>query len=153
MYHNTQPIEVLIAEDEETDAFFVEQAFGQSKLNINVHWVKDGQEVLDFLHKSGEFQGAVRPHLVILDIHMPRKTGLEALEEIKSSENLRDIPVIVVSSSLDRADIDKAYKLHANAYMPKANGFESMSSFLSCIEDFWFVKARLPGDQISESAA
>lgn len=153
MYHNIQPIEVLIAEDEETDAFFVEQAFGQSKLNINVHWVKDGQEVVDFLNKSGDFEGAIRPHLVILDIHMPRKTGLEALEEIKGSDDLKDIPVIVVSGSLDRSDIDMAYKLHANAYMPKANGFENMSSFLSCIEDFWFVKACLPTAEVSEDAA
>lgn len=144
MSHNVQPIEVLIAEDEETDAFFVESAFGQSSLDINVHWVKDGQDVIDYLKNAGEFVGAPRPHLIIMDLNMPRKNGHDTLAEIKSDERFRDIPVIIVSGSTDEADIKMAYGLHANAYMPKSNGFEDMMEFIAAIEQFWFLKARLP---------
>jgi chemotaxis family two-component system response regulator Rcp1 len=140
--HNS--INVLIAEDEETDAFFFEKALGQSKLDIKVHIVKDGQEVMDFLKRKEGFVDAPRPNFVIMDLNMPLKSGHDALAEIKGDEALRKIPVIVMSASTEQADIDMAYGLHANAYVPKTNGMEDMNRFVSSIEQFWFMQAILP---------
>ena len=82
-----------------------------------------------------------------MDLNMPRKTGHDALAEIKGDEKYRDIPVIIVSASTDPEDIEMAYGLHANAYLPKANGFDDMLSFISAIESFWFFKACLPSPE------
>lgn len=144
MQNNMVPIHILIADDQETDAFFIEQAFGQSKIETAIHLVKDGQEAIDFLHRREGFEDCPRPHLIILDIKMPRKDGAEALVEIKQSEDFCDIPVVIVSGSHAPDDVIQAYKNHANAYVPKSNGFEDMLDFVSAIEKFWFLKARLP---------
>ncbi len=144
MQNNMHPVQILIADDQETDAFFVEQAFGQSKIENTVHWVKDGQEVIDFLRQDGGFSNTPRPHLIILDIKMPRKDGYETLAEIKGDESLRSIPVVMMSGSQAPDDVEKAYQGYANAYVPKSNGFEDMLDFVEAIEKFWFLKARLP---------
>jgi len=144
MQNNMQPIQILIAEDQETDAFFVEQAFGQSKVANVVHWVKDGQEVINFLQQTGQYHDKPRPHLIILDIKMPLKDGYETLTEIKGDQELCDIPVVVMSGSQASDDVERSYKHQANAYVPKSNGFEDMLDFVNAIEKFWFVKARLP---------
>ena len=142
--NNLAPIKVLIAEDQETDAFFLEQAFGQAKIQNTLYWVKDGQEVMDFLKKQGDFSSAPRPDLIFLDIKMPRKDGHETLSEIKSDSSLKDIPVIMISGSQAMDDVLKSYTNHANAYVSKANGFDDMLEFVESIEKFWFLKARLP---------
>lgn len=142
--NNTPPIKVLIAEDQETDAFFVEQAFGQSNVENQVFWVKDGQEVMDFLNKAGEFVSSPRPDLIFLDINMPRKDGHETLHDIKTNESFKAIPVIMMSGSQAMDDVVKSYENHANAYVSKSNGFDDMLQFVESIEKFWFLKARLP---------
>lgn len=142
--NNIAPIRVLIAEDQETDAFFIEQAFGQAKIENEVFWVKDGQEVIDFLKKSGNFLDAPRPDLIFLDIKMPRKDGHETLSAIKTDPSFQEIPVIMMSGSQAMDDIVKAYRNHANAYVSKSNGFEDMLQFVESIEKFWFLNARLP---------
>ena len=147
--NNTQPIKVLVAEDQETDAFFVEQAFGQSSIQNQVFWVKDGQEVIDFLNKAGDYASAPRPDLIFLDIKMPRKDGHETLSEIKAHPDFRAIPVIMMSGSQAMDDVVKAYKNYANAYVSKSNGFDDMLQFVESIEKFWFLKARLPQERPS----
>ena len=148
MSHNTQPIHILIADDAETDAFFVEQAFGQSSVQNVVHWVKDGKEVMNFLTKNGEYKDQPRPHMIILDINMPGKSGHDVLAEIKQNENLCGIPVVMMSSSNKTEDILQCYQNHANAYVPKCNGFEDMTEFVKAIEKFWFIQARLPDNDV-----
>jgi len=143
-HNNTAPINVLIAEDQETDAFFVEQAFGQSRVENNFFWVKDGQEVMNFLYKEDAYSAVPRPDLILLDLEMPRKNGHDTLKAIKENVSLRDIPVIIVSGSQDHDDIKLAYQNHANAYITKTNGFDDMLEFVEAIEKFWFLKARLP---------
>lgn len=142
--NNIVPIHILIAEDQETDAFFIEQAFGKSEIENVIHWVKDGQEVMDFLRGAGDFKNAERPDMIFLDIKMPRKDGHETLAEIKRDPDLREIPVIMVSGSQAMDDVRKAYRNYANAYVSKANGFDDMLKFVDSIERFWFAKARLP---------
>ena len=146
--NNVAPIRVLIAEDQETDAFFIEQAFGQAKIENQVFWVKDGQEVLDFLNNEGDFANAPPPDLIFLDIKMPRKDGHETLKAIKSSPDLKEIPVIMMSGSQAMEDIRKSYQNYANAYVSKSNGFEDMLQFVEAIEKFWFLSARLPQKRV-----
>lgn len=142
--NNILPIKILIAEDQETDAFFIEQAFGQANLDNEVFWVKNGQEAIDFLKKCDGFSESPRPDLIFLDIKMPLKDGHETLIEIKTDDDLRDIPVIMMSGSQALDDVHNAYRNHANAYVSKSNGFEDMLQFVDAIEKFWFLKAKLP---------
>lgn len=144
MEHNKQPIEILLADDQDTDAFFIEQAFSQSMITNNVHWVKDGQEVLDFLNGHNGHENKPRPHLIVMDIKMPRKDGMETLKELKAHAEHKDIPVIIMSGSQAMSDVKEAYANYANAYVSKSNGFEDMMALISAMEKFWFLKARLP---------
>ena len=144
MENNIAPIRILIAEDQETDAFFIEQAFAKAKIDNQVHWVKDGQEVIDFLKRTGDYADAPRPDLIFLDIKMPRKDGHETLCEIKGDSDFKEIPVIMMSGSQAMEDVKKSYRNHANAYVSKSNGFDDMLQFVESIEKFWFLKARLP---------
>ncbi len=141
---NAEPIEILYAEDQEADALFVEQAFLTAKSKINLHFVKDGQETLNFLRRLGPYAGEKTPDIVFLDINMVRKGGPAALEEMRADPALRHIPVIMLSgSALDR-DIENCYMRHANAYVQKPLTFPEMLEFVAAIESFWILHAALP---------
>jgi len=141
---NSEPIEILYAEDQEADALFVEQAFLQSKTIFKLHFVKDGQEALDYLRGAGAHAGAKTPDIIFLDINMLRKNGPVTLEEIRADKTLSHIPVIMLSgSSLDR-DIENCYLRHANAYVQKPLTFPEMLEFVAAIESFWVLHAILP---------
>lgn len=141
---NTEPFEILYAEDQEADALFVEQAFLQAKSKFTLHFVKDGRETLDYLQRKPPFEGAKTPDLVFLDINMVGKGGPATLEDIRADERLRHIPVIMLSgSSLDR-DVHNCYLRHANAYVQKPLTFPEMLEFVSAIEAFWFLHCLLP---------
>lgn len=145
---NSEPIEILYAEDQEADALFVEQAFLQAKSKISLHFVKDGQQTLDYLRQRPPYENAPLPDLVFLDINMSGKNGPETLEEIRWDPALRHIPVIMLSgSALDR-DVARCYQLQANAYVQKPLTFPEMLSFVEAIENFWIKHAFLPqGDK------
>ena len=147
MLNSSLPIQILVVDDQDADAFFIEQAFNQSQIENIVHQMKTGEEALSFLKKEAPYEDVKRPHLIILDLNMPEKDGHAILAEIKNDDDLCDIPVVVMSSSLNERDVRAAYKNHANAYVPKCNGFEDMLDFVSAIEKFWFLKARLPDDK------
>lgn len=141
---NAEPIEILYAEDQEADALFVEQAFLGAKTKFNLHFVKDGQQVLDYLQKNPPFADAKTPHIIFLDINMVGKSGPAALEELRAQERFRHIPVFMLSgSALDR-DIENCYLRHANAYMQKPLTFPEMLAFVGAIEAFWVLHAVLP---------
>lgn len=142
--HNQAPVQILVAEDEETDAFFVQKAFEQVEFKNNVHLVKNGEEVLDFLYQRNGHEDAPVPNIIFLDINMPLKNGHDALIEIKNSEKFRHIPVIMLSSSKAQEDVSKSYVNHANAHVPKANGFPDMIELISCVQQFWFQRTVLP---------
>ncbi len=145
---NQLPIIILLAEDEETDAFFAKQVFQKSAFENEIHYVKDGEEVISFLKQRDSYENAPRPDLVLLDIKMPRKDGHETLTEIKTDNSLRDIPVIVFSGSDSPEDVKKSYQNMANAHVPKSKGLKEMQEFVNAIETFWFAKARLPQSRI-----
>jgi CheY-like chemotaxis protein len=137
-------IEILMVEDSPSDVLLTREALRGSKLVNELHVVEDGEEAMAFLRRQGSFAGAPRPDLVLLDWNLPRKTGKEVLEEVKSDEDLKLIPVVILTSSKAEVDVLKAYGLHANAYITKPVGFESFVELVGSVSHFWFSVVTLP---------
>src|SRR5918992_5584163 len=119
MNDNTEPIEILLVEDNPGDARLAVEALKESKVRNNLHHVEDGVEAMDFLHQRKEYADVPLPDLILLDLNLPRKDGREVLEEIKEDPDLRAVPVVVLTTSAAERDLVKSYDLHANAYVIK----------------------------------
>lgn len=137
-------INILLVEDNPGDVLLARIAFEKSKFSVNVEVASDGQEALDYLYKKGRFSGSGTPDLILLDLNLPAKSGSEVLADLKSDEELKVIPVIILTTSQAEWDIIRCYKLHANCFVNKPFGFESFDAVVACIEDFWFKIVRLP---------
>jgi CheY-like chemotaxis protein len=110
----------------------------------NLHWAKDGVEALDFLHRRGKHAKAPRPDLILLDLNLPRKDGREVLSEIKNDEDLKTIPVVILTTSQAEEDVVKSYHLHANCYVTKPVDLEKFIVVVQSIDRFWLTIATLP---------
>ena len=141
---NTQ-IEILLVEDSPSDQLLAKTALAAAKLPTRVHVVADGVEAMAFLRAEGKYHAAVRPDLILLDLNLPRKDGRQVLAEIKASEELKRIPVVVLTTSQSEQDMHHAYGLHANCYIAKPVDFDDFKSALQSVQDFWFRTVRLPG--------
>jgi two-component system, chemotaxis family, response regulator Rcp1 len=139
-----RPIEILLVEDSLTDTMFAREALEFSKVCNNLHSVTNGVEAMAFLRREGAHANAVRPDLILLDLNMPKMDGREVLSKIKNDDRLRVIPVVVLTSSQDEADVLKAYGLHANCYIVKPVDFEKFADVVKSIENFWFAVVTLP---------
>jgi two-component system, chemotaxis family, response regulator Rcp1 len=139
-----QPVEILLVEDNPGDVRLVQEALRDSKLINKMHAVTDGQKALAYLRKEGLFADAVRPDLVLLDLNLPPKDGREVLAEIKADDALRQIPVVIVTSSKAEEDILKAYDHHANCYITKPVDLEKFMEVVRAIEEFWVSIVKLP---------
>lgn len=139
-----RPIEILIAEDSQTDVMLMREALEYAKVLNNLHVVDNGVEALEFLRREGKYSTAPRPDLILLDLNMPRKDGQEVLGEVKSDVRFRAIPVVVLTTSTAEADIMKAYGLHANCYITKPVDFDAFAEVVRKIENFWFAVVTLP---------
>ena len=139
-----QPIEVLLVEDDPGDVLLIREAFEFNKVHNNLHVVNDGEQALHFLRKEGEYNEALRPDLVLLDLNLPRKDGREVLAEVKGDPELRTIPIVVLTTSEAEEDVLKSYQLHANAYVTKPVDFERFVSVVRQIDDFFVSVVRLP---------
>jgi CheY-like chemotaxis protein len=137
-------IDVLLVEDDEGDVLMTREAFEHHKLRNQLHVVPDGVEAISFLRREGKHEGAPRPGLILLDLNLPRKDGREVLEEIKSDETLRSIPVVVLTTSQAEEDILRSYNLHANAYVAKPVDFERFIDVIRQIDDFFVTVVKLP---------
>ena len=137
-------IQILLIEDNPADAGLVEEAFQDGHLLHDIHVAPDGEVALQFLRREGRFKDAPDPDLILLDLNLPKKDGREVLEEIKSDEALREIPVIVLTTSNDEADVHRAYGLHANCYLTKPVDIDDFLLKVRSIEDFWLTLVRLP---------
>ncbi len=137
-------LNILLAEDEDTDALFLIQALEGSSVSKTVHHVRDGEQALRFLRNAGEHAEAPRPQLILLDINMPKMNGYEVLQEIKADDALKSIPVIIISGSSDPEDVRKSYGHQAAAYVTKSKCLEGMNTLVSAVDSFWFQQARLP---------
>lgn len=139
-----EPVEILLAEDNPGDVKLTRKALEKGRLANNLHVVNDGVETMEFLRGEGEYEGRPRPDLVLLDLNMPRKDGREVLEEIKESEQLKRIPVVVLTSSEAEEDVIRSYDLHANAYLTKPVDFDGFIDVVGTLEEFWLQVVKLP---------
>lgn len=138
------PIEVLLVEDNPGDAQLTRIALEDSKISIHLNVVEDGVEAMAFLRKQDKYVKAAHPDIVLLDLNLPRKDGREVLAEIKGDENLRRIPVVILTTSQAEEDILKAYNLCANCYITKPVDFDQFVKIVQSIENFWFAIVKLP---------
>ncbi len=151
MNNNTQPvkpIEILLVEDNPGDARLAKEALKDSKVLNELYHVDDGVKAMQFLRKQGKYAGVPRPDLVLLDLNLPKKDGREVLAEIKADDDLKRIPVVILTISLNEEDILKTYNLHANCYITKPVDLEQFIKVVKSIEEFWFTIVKLPPKKI-----
>jgi chemotaxis family two-component system response regulator Rcp1 len=138
------PIEILLVEDNPGDIRLIQEAFKESGFSSRLSVARDGEQALAFLRQQGECSKSPRPAFVILDLNLPRKDGREVLSEIKKDKKLRQIPVIVLSTSTSSEDVQRAYDLHANCYVPKPLDIDHLVQLGRSLEEFWLSTAILP---------
>lgn len=137
-------VDILLVEDNPGDAELAREALISSKIHNNLHVVNDGEKAMAFLRKTGEYTSAPRPDLILLDLNLPRKDGREVLAEIKQDDNLKRIPVVILTSSKADEDVIKSYNLHANCYITKPLDFFQFTKVVQSIENFWLSIVVLP---------
>lgn len=138
------PIEILLVEDNPGDVELTREAFLECRIANRLHVARDGEQAIDFLYQRGGFVKAVRPDIILLDLNMPRMDGKEVLAIIKKDEDLKEIPVVILTSSSAEQDVAKSYNLHANAYVIKPVDLSKFLGIMQVIEDFWLSVVRLP---------
>jgi CheY-like chemotaxis protein len=138
------PFEVLIVENDPAASRLTQEAFRETGVTEGVRCVRDGEEALDLLRGRGQYTGHPHPDIIFLDLHLPKKSGLEVLKEIKASEHLRATPVVVVSGSDDPREVREAYELHASCYIRKPNDLHQFLRFIAICYEFWGTVATLP---------
>jgi len=136
--------DVLLVEDDDGDVLLTTEAFERFGTPATLHVAADGEQALKFLHRAGDFTSAPRPGLVLLDLNLPRRAGLEVLSDVKSDQSLRSIPVVILTTSQAEDDIVRSYSLHANAYIAKPVDFEHYSDVIRQISHFFLILAKLP---------
>jgi CheY-like chemotaxis protein len=141
----TRPFVILLAEDEPADAHLVIAALAENRIITDLHHVVDGCEVLEFLHRTTpKFATAPRPDLILLDLNMPRMDGRECLVALKKDESLRDIPVVILTTSEVERDIVASYRLGASGYITKPVDIHQFIEAISHLGDYWIKLVRLP---------
>ena len=144
MVHHELFVEILLVEDNPADVNMMQETLRESKIANNLYVVSDGEQAMDFLHNQGDYAAAPRPDLILLDIGLPKKSGLEVLAEVKADLDLRQIPIIILTTSKSEEDIFKSYDLHANSYITKPVHLSELFEVVRGIEDFWFSIVKLP---------
>jgi CheY-like chemotaxis protein len=139
-----EPIEILLVEDNPDDAELTLDALRDGRVRNRVTVVEDGVEAMAFLRRQGPYASAPRPDLILLDLHLPRKSGREVLTEVKQDPDLRRIPVVVMTCSDDEKDILDVYNQHVNCYVIKPVDLDQFIGVVKSIEHFWFSIVKLP---------
>ncbi len=145
---NLEKITILIADDDEEDQGLIRDAIlHKGDCGLDIRFVNNGEELLDYLYRKNQFANdSPRPSLILLDLKMPKKGGIEAIKEIKENWGLKDIPVIILSSSGEEKDITSSYKHGVNSYIVKPIGFNGMIEAMKRLQEFWIEVAELPED-------
>lgn len=141
--HN--PFTVLMAEDDEDDRLLARDAFNDCEPDIDLRFVEDGVELLNYLHGQGRWAGCPKPSLILLDLNMPRKDGREALVEIRETPALRGIPIVIVTTSNAEEDVVHSYNLGVSSFLSKPATYEALTSLIRNLTTYWFRTVRLPG--------
>lgn len=142
-----QPITILIADDDADDRFLAKEALDESRLANTIQFVEDGEELMEYLRQEGRYAGSKenrRPGLILLDLNMPRKDGREALREIKADPRLRQIPIVVLTTSKSDEDIVRSYDLGVNSFITKPVTFEGLVEVMRTLQKYWFEIVELP---------
>ncbi len=140
--------EILLVEDDPADVEMTQYTLKKSKLVVNLHVAGDGVEAMAFLRREGKFAQAPRPDLILLDLNMPRMDGRTFLAEMRLDDNLKGIPVCVLTTSQAEEDVVKSYHLGANCYITKPVGLDEFIKLVNAIGDFWFTVVRLPNNNV-----
>jgi chemotaxis family two-component system response regulator Rcp1 len=138
------PLEVLLVEDSPGDVRLTQEAFREANRAIRLHVASDGVEAMAFLKKQGPHAHAPRPHLILLDLNLPKMDGREVLAHIKEDEQLKTIPTVILTTSEAEGDILTSYKLQANCYLTKPVQLDEFEAIVRSINDFWLTKVQLP---------
>jgi len=144
MKDRARPAEILLIEDSPSDADLTRAALEEGKLDNNFSHVKDGVEAMAFLRRQGSHAGAPRPDLILLDLNLPKKSGLEVLRDIRSDPHLRGLVVVILTTSRDEKDVLEAYGLNVNAYITKPVDVEQFFRTVASLDDFFFRVVTLP---------
>jgi CheY-like chemotaxis protein len=139
-----RPVEILLVEDNPGDVDLTRETLQDSKLLNHMNVVGNGVEAMAYLRRQGKYAEATRPDLVLLDLNLPKKDGREVLAEVKADDQLRRIPVVVLTTSCAEQDILQTYDLHANCYITKPVNLDQFSAVVRAIEEFWFTTVKLP---------
>jgi len=139
-----EPIEILLVEDNPGDVRLTQEVLNDGKVRNNMHVVKDGVDAISFLQQTGEYAGAPRPDIILLDLNLPKKDGREVLADIKADPDLKNIPIVVLTTSSAEQDIFRSYDLHANCYITKPVDLDQFIRVIRSIEDFWLTIVKLP---------
>jgi chemotaxis family two-component system response regulator Rcp1 len=137
-------LEVLLVEDNPGDIRLIQEAFNEGDVQSHLNIARDGEQAMAYLRQEGIFSRSPRPAFILLDLNLPRKDGREVLEEIKQDENLRRIPVVILSTSTNAEDVRRAYDLHANCYVSKPIDMDQLVQLGKSLEDFWSKTVLLP---------
>lgn len=140
-----RPIEILLVDDNPGDVDLTREMIAESKVRNVINTVSDGAEAMAYLCRKPPYTAAIRPDLILLDLNLPKKDGRAVLSEIKADSSLKDIPVVVLTTSEAENDILKSYQLHANCYITKPVDLNKFSAIIRSIEDFWLTIVKLPG--------
>lgn len=146
-----KPITILIADDDADDRMMIRDALAENRLANDLHFVQDGEELMDYLNRSGKYSdpsSSPRPGLILLDLNMPKKDGREALMEIKSSAELRSIPVVVLTTSRAEEDICRTYNTGVNSFITKPVTFEALLKVVRELGRYWFEIVELPASAL-----
>jgi two-component system, chemotaxis family, response regulator Rcp1 len=146
-WDKSRPVEILLVEDSPGDVRLTEEALKEAKVLNHLHVAADGVAAMAFLRREGPHAVAPRPDLILLDLNLPKKDGREVLQEIKQDSSLRQIPIVILTTSRAEADVTRAYDLHANCYITKPVDFKQFLNVIQSIEDFWLAVVRLPRNE------
>lgn len=144
---NQKTIHILVAEDDPDDRLLMKDGFRENNLANPLHFVKDGEELFEFLRNEGEYSDILKypkPGIILLDLNMPRMDGREALKTIKSIPELKKIPVIVLTTSIEEEDMFKTYDLGANSFIRKPVEFEAFLETIRALGKYWLEIVELP---------
>ncbi len=141
---NTKVFDLLVVEDNPGDARLTREILNNNGISSNLYIVNDGVEAMEFLRNKGKFVKSPKPDLIIMDLNLPRKDGREVLAEIKVDEDLKHIPIVIMTISQAEDDILKSYKLHANCFITKPIDLNHFIKVIKSIEEFWFSVVKLP---------
>jgi CheY-like chemotaxis protein len=142
--NGTRPAEILLAEDNDNDVELTRLAFQRSRLLVNLHRAKDGEECMAFLRKEAKYADAPTPDIILLDLNMPRMDGREVLTEISQDASLRHLPVVILTTSQEEKEILKMYQLRCSSYIVKPIDFDQFVRAIQSFSDYWLTVVVLP---------